>query len=164
VVRLVAFTGIGVSSEDILQDPLGWLIPEVRFGRDHLFVVGLFLAGSATRWGVIPGRLLVPRADTFHEVDDLATFYGVVATVGVHGACVAVTPWWPWAFAAVTPAPSRSCHDQSGGVQFLVAAVLFLLFLAVLSDGTLAARLGSLGLWLSVTIIRGTSKTPNLSW
>jgi hypothetical protein len=40
------------------------------------------------------------------------------------------------AFAAVTPAPSRSCHDQSGGVRLLVAAVLFLLFLAVLSDST----------------------------
>jgi hypothetical protein len=76
------------------------------------------------------------RADTFREVDDLATFCGAVATVGVHGACAAVTPRWPWAFAAVAPAPGRSCHDQSGGVRLLVATVLFLLFLAVLSDGT----------------------------
>jgi hypothetical protein len=88
------------------------------------------------RWGAIPGRLLAPRADTLCEVDDLATFCGAVATVGVHEACAAVTPRWSWAFQNVAPAPSRSCHDQSGGVRLLVVAVLFLLFLAVLCDGT----------------------------
>jgi hypothetical protein len=72
----------------------------------------------------------------FREVDDLVTFCGAVATVGVHVACAAITPWWSWAFAAVAPTPSRSCHDQSGGVWLLVAAILFLLFLAVLSEGT----------------------------
>jgi hypothetical protein len=62
------------------------LIPEVPFCRGHVVVVDLFFARSATRWGAIFGRLLVPLADAFCEVNDLATLCGDVATVGVHKA------------------------------------------------------------------------------
>jgi hypothetical protein len=44
-VCLVVFTGVGASGEDILQVPLGRLIPEVPLSRGHLTVVHLFLAG-----------------------------------------------------------------------------------------------------------------------
>jgi hypothetical protein len=81
-------------------------MPEVRFGRGHLFVVDPFLAGSTTRWGAIPGRLHAPRADMFREVDDITTFCGVVAAVGVHGACAAITPRWSWALVV----PHRKCE------------------------------------------------------
>jgi hypothetical protein len=50
-VRLVVFTRVGTSSEDILQVPLGRLIPEVPLSRGHLAVVHLFLARPA----VTPG-------------------------------------------------------------------------------------------------------------
>jgi hypothetical protein len=46
-VRLVVFTGVGASDKDILQVPLGRLIPEVSFSRGHLTVIHLFLVGSA---------------------------------------------------------------------------------------------------------------------
>ena len=85
-VRLVVFTRVGASGEDILQVPLGQLIPEVPFSRGHLAVVDPFLARSATRWGAVLGRLLVLLADAFREVDDFATLRGTVATIGVHRA------------------------------------------------------------------------------
>jgi hypothetical protein len=85
-VRLVVFTGVGASGEDILQVPLGRLIPEVPFSRGHLAVVHLFLAGPAARRGAIFGGLLAPLADAFCEVDDLSTLRGAVATVRVHRA------------------------------------------------------------------------------
>jgi hypothetical protein len=86
VARLVVVTGVGVSGENILQDPPGRLIPKVLFSRGHLVVVDPFLARSATRWGAIPRRLLTPLADALRELDDLATFCGTVATVGVYRA------------------------------------------------------------------------------
>jgi hypothetical protein len=85
-VRLVVFTGVGTSGEDILQVPLGRLVPEIPLSRDHLAIVHLFFARSAARWRAVFGRLLAPLTDTFREVNDLATFHGVVATVGVHRA------------------------------------------------------------------------------
>jgi hypothetical protein len=85
-VRLVVFTGVGASGEDILQVPLGRLIPEVPLSRGHLAVVHLFLAGAAARWGAVFGRLLAPLADAFCEVNDLAAFRGAVATVRAHRA------------------------------------------------------------------------------
>jgi hypothetical protein len=85
-VRLVVSTGVGASSEDILQVPLGRLILEVPFSHSHLAVVHLFFARSATRWGDVFGRLLAPLTDAFREVNDLTTFLGAVATVGVHKA------------------------------------------------------------------------------
>jgi hypothetical protein len=57
---------------------------------------------------------------------------------------------WLWVFIAVAPAPSRSCNDQSGGARLLMAAVLFLLLFAVLSDGIRSTRLGGPGLWRRV--------------
>jgi hypothetical protein len=86
VARLDVATGVSVSGDDILQDPLGLLILKVPFSHDHLAVVDPFLARSATRWGAVPGRLLAPLADAFHEVDDLATLRGAMATVGVYRA------------------------------------------------------------------------------
>jgi hypothetical protein len=82
-VRLVVFTGVGASDEDILQVPLGRLIPEVPFSRGHLVVIHLFLAGPAARRGAIFGGLL---ADAFCEVNDRATLRGAVATMRVHRA------------------------------------------------------------------------------
>jgi hypothetical protein len=85
-VRLVVFTGVGASDENILQVPFGRLIPEIPLSRDHLAVVHLFFARLAARWGPVFGKLLAPLTDSFCEVNDLATLRGVVATVGVHWA------------------------------------------------------------------------------
>jgi hypothetical protein len=38
------------------------------------------------RWGAVLGRLLTPLADALGKLDDLATFCGTVATVGVYRA------------------------------------------------------------------------------
>jgi hypothetical protein len=103
--RLVVIAGVGVSGENILQDPLGWLIPEVRFSRSHLAVVDPFLARPATRRGAILGGLLAPFADALHEFDDLATLRGAMVTVGVYMAWAAVTPLRPWALVALVSAP-----------------------------------------------------------
>jgi hypothetical protein len=85
-VRLVVFTGVGASGEDILQVPLGRLIPEVPFSRGHLAAVHLFLVGPAARRGAIFGGLLAPLVDAFCEVNDLTTLRGAVATMRVHSA------------------------------------------------------------------------------
>jgi hypothetical protein len=79
-------TGVGVSSEDVLEDLLGGLMPEVPFSRGHFTVVDPLLARSATRWGAILGSLLAPLTDALRELDDLAALRGTVATVGVHRA------------------------------------------------------------------------------
>jgi hypothetical protein len=104
VAHLVVVTGVGVSGENVLQDPLGWLIPEVLFSRGHLAVVDSFLARLAMRWGAVLGRLLTPLADALGKLDDLATFCGTVATVGVYRAWAAVTPLRPWALVTLVPA------------------------------------------------------------
>jgi hypothetical protein len=83
---VVIITGVGVFSEDVLEDLLGRLIPEVPFSCGHITIVDPLLARPATRWGAILGSLLTPLADALHELDDLATLRGVVATVGVHRA------------------------------------------------------------------------------
>jgi hypothetical protein len=85
-VRLVFFTGVGASGEDILQVPLGRLIPEVPLSHGHLAVVHLFFARSTVRWRAIFGRLLAPLTDAFCKVNDLTTLRGAVATIGVHRA------------------------------------------------------------------------------
>jgi hypothetical protein len=85
-VRLFVVTGVGVSGENILQDPLRRLIPEVPFSGGHLAAVDPFLAGPATRWGAIPGGLLVPFAGALCEFDDLTTLRGAMATIGVYRA------------------------------------------------------------------------------
>jgi hypothetical protein len=102
---------VGVSGEDILQVPLGWLIPEVPFSRGHLAVIDLFFATSVMRWGAVLRRLLAPLGDVFREINDLATLRGAVATVGVYRVWAVVTPLRSWAFVAVAPAPGRSCND-----------------------------------------------------
>jgi hypothetical protein len=83
-VRLVVFTGVGTSDEDILQVPLGRLIPVIPLSRGHLAIVHLFFARSAVRWRAVFRILLAPLTDTLREVNDLATLRGAVATVGVH--------------------------------------------------------------------------------
>jgi hypothetical protein len=85
-VRLVVFTGVGASGENILQVPLGRLILEVSFSRGYLAVVHLFLAGPAARQGAVFGGLLTPLTDAFCEVNDLATLRGAMATMRVHRA------------------------------------------------------------------------------
>ena len=83
---VVIITGVGVSSEDVLEDLLGGLIPEVPFSRGHITVVDPLLARPATRWGAILGSLLAPLVDALRELDDLTTLRGAMATVGVHRA------------------------------------------------------------------------------
>jgi hypothetical protein len=46
--------------------------------------------------------------------------------------------------------PSRNCDDRSSRLRPLVAAVLLLLLVAVLGDGTRATCLGDSGLWRRV--------------
>jgi hypothetical protein len=46
---VVVITGVGVSSEDVLEDLLGGLIPEVPFSRGQVTFVELLLARPATR-------------------------------------------------------------------------------------------------------------------
>ena len=86
LVTVGIITGVGVSSEDVFEDLLGGLIPEVPFSRGHITVVDPLLARPATRWGAIIGSLLAPLADALHELDDLAALRDAVATVGVHKA------------------------------------------------------------------------------
>jgi hypothetical protein len=44
---VVVITGVGVSSEDVLKDLLGGLIPEVPFSRGYVTFVDLLLARPA---------------------------------------------------------------------------------------------------------------------
>jgi hypothetical protein len=71
---VVVITGVGVSSEDVLEDLLGGLIPEVPFSRGHVTFVVLLLARSAMRWRAILGGLLTPLADALHEIQVLSAF------------------------------------------------------------------------------------------
>jgi hypothetical protein len=79
-------TGVGFSSEDILEDLLGGLIPKAPFSRGHITIIDPLLARPTTRWGAILGSLPTPLADVLRELDDLAALRGTVATVGVHRA------------------------------------------------------------------------------
>ena len=80
---VVVVTGVGVSSEDVLEDLLGGLIPEVPFSRGHITIVDPLLDRPAMRWGAVLGRLLAPLADALRELEDLSAFRGAVATVGM---------------------------------------------------------------------------------
>jgi hypothetical protein len=143
---------------DILQVPLGRLIPEVPLSHGHLAVVHLFLVGAVARRGAVFGRLLAPLADAFCEVNDLAALHGAVATVRVHRACTAATSLRSRAFVAVALASGRCCDHQSGGPRLLVVAVLLLFLLSVPKDGPRATRLGSSSLWgrVSCTALGGS--------
>jgi hypothetical protein len=81
---VVVVTGVGVSSEDVLKDPLGRLIPEVPFSCGRVTLVDLLLARSATGRRAILRSLLALLADALRELDDLPTLRGAVATVGVN--------------------------------------------------------------------------------
>jgi hypothetical protein len=80
---IVIITGVGVSSEDVVEDLLGGLIPEVPFSHGYVTFVDLLLARPAPRRRAIPGGLLAPLVDALHELQDLSAFRGAVATVGV---------------------------------------------------------------------------------
>jgi hypothetical protein len=84
--------------------------------------------------GVILGWLLASLTDMFHEPDDLATFRGAVASVGMHGARAAVAPLWPGALVALAPSPSRGSDRWSGNLRLLIATVLLLF--VVTGDGS----------------------------
>jgi hypothetical protein len=84
--RLVVITRVGVSGENVLQDPLGQLIPEVRFSCGHLADVGPFFVGPTMRTEAVLGGLLAPFADALRKFDDLATLHGAIATVGMYRA------------------------------------------------------------------------------
>jgi hypothetical protein len=119
---VVVITGVGVSSEDILEDLLGGLIPEVPFSRGRATFVDLLLARPATRRRAILGGLLAPLADALRELEDFTVFRGVVATV---------TTLLPWALVALFPASSRSCGDRSTRLRPIVTVVLLLLATAL---------------------------------
>jgi hypothetical protein len=80
---VVVITGVGVSSEDVLEDLLEGLIPEVLFSRGCVTFVDLLLARPATRRRAILGGLLAPLADALREFEDLSALRGAVATIGV---------------------------------------------------------------------------------
>jgi hypothetical protein len=80
---VVVITRVGVSNENVLEDPLRRLIPEVLFSRGRITFVDLLLARPATRWRAIFGGLLTPLADALRELDDFSALRGAVATVGV---------------------------------------------------------------------------------
>jgi hypothetical protein len=80
---VAVITGVGVSSEDVLEDLLGGLIPEVPFSCDCVTFVDLLLARPATRRRAILGGLLAPLADVLRELEDLSAFRGAVPTVGM---------------------------------------------------------------------------------
>jgi hypothetical protein len=71
---VVVITGVGVSSEDILEDLLGGLILEVPFSRGQVTFVDLLLARPAPRRRAIPGGMLAPLTDALHELQDLSSF------------------------------------------------------------------------------------------
>jgi hypothetical protein len=82
-VVVVVITGVGVSSEDVLEDLLGGLIPKVPLSRDRVTFVDLLPARPTTMQRAILGGLLVPLADALRELEDLSAFRGTVATVGM---------------------------------------------------------------------------------
>jgi hypothetical protein len=82
-VVVIVITGVGVSSEDFLENLLRGLIPEVSFSRGQVTFVDLLLARPAMRRRAIPGGLLALLADALCELQDLPAFRGAVATVGV---------------------------------------------------------------------------------
>jgi hypothetical protein len=83
LVAVVVITGVGVSSEDILEDLLGGLVPEAPFSRGYVIFVDLLLATPAPRRRAILGGLLAPLADALRELQDLSAFRGAMVTVGV---------------------------------------------------------------------------------
>jgi hypothetical protein len=103
-VRLVVFTGVGASGEDIFQVPLGRLVSEVPLSRGYLVVVLLLFAKPTARQGAVFGRLLASLADAFCEVNDLTTLCCTVATIRVHRAWTAATLLRSWALVAVVGA------------------------------------------------------------
>jgi hypothetical protein len=132
---VVVITGVGVSSEDVLEDLLGGLIPEVPFSRGRITFVDLLLARSAMRRRAIFGGLLAPLTDALRKLEDLSAFRGTVATVGMDRAKPTVTSLLPWALVAPVPAPSRICSDRSTRLRPVVTVVLLLLA-TVLGGGT----------------------------
>jgi hypothetical protein len=83
LVAVIVITGVGVSSKDFLENLLESLIPEVPFSRGQVAFVGLLLSRSVMRRRAILGGLLAPLADALRELQDLPTFRGAMATVGV---------------------------------------------------------------------------------
>jgi hypothetical protein len=130
-VRLIVFTGVGASGEDILQVPLGRLVPEVPLSRGYLAVVLLLFAGPTARRGAVFGRMLTPLADAFCEVNDLATLRCTVATIRVHKAWTAATFLRSWVLVAIALASGHCCGHQSSGPWSLVVVVLLVFLLSV---------------------------------
>jgi hypothetical protein len=80
---VIVITGVGVSSEDVLEDLLEGLIPEVPFSHGRVTFVDLLLARPVTRRRGILGGLLAPLADALRELEDLSAFRGTVVTAGM---------------------------------------------------------------------------------
>jgi hypothetical protein len=123
---VVVITGVGVFSEDVLEDLLEGLIPKVPFSRGQVAFVDLLLARPATRQRAILGGLLVLLADALRELEDLSAFRGALATVGIDRAWPTITSLLPWALATLVPAPSRSYSDRSTRLRPIVTTVLLL--------------------------------------
>jgi hypothetical protein len=50
LVAVVVITRVGISSDDVLEDLLGGLIPEVPFACGQVTFVDLLLTRQTTRW------------------------------------------------------------------------------------------------------------------
>jgi hypothetical protein len=133
---VVVITRVGVSSDNVLEDLLGGLIPEVPLARGQVTFVDLLLARPATRWRAIPRGLLAPLADALRELQDFPALRGAMASIRVDRAQPTVTSLLPGALVALIPAPSLSYGDRSTRLRPIVAAVLLLLLATALGGGT----------------------------
>jgi hypothetical protein len=80
---VIVITRVEVSSDDVLENLFGGLIPEVPFARGQVTFIDLLLARPVTRWRAILGGLLAPLADALRELQDLPALRGAMASVGV---------------------------------------------------------------------------------
>jgi hypothetical protein len=80
---VIVITRVGVSSQDVLEDLLGGLIPKVTFSHGYVTFVDLLLARPASRRRATLGGLLAPLTEALRELQDLSAFQGAMATTGV---------------------------------------------------------------------------------
>jgi hypothetical protein len=64
----VVVAGVGVPEEDVPQDLLGGLVPEVPLARGRIEVIGLLLARPAVRQCAFLGGLFAPLTDALREL------------------------------------------------------------------------------------------------
>ena len=133
---VIVTTRVEVSSDNVLKDLLGGLIPEVPFAHGQVTFVDLLLARPTTRWRAIPRGLLASLADALCELLDLPALRGAMASVRVDRARPSVTSLLLGVLVALVPAPSRSYGNRSTRLQPIMAAMILLLLATALGGGT----------------------------